>query len=127
MLIAESAGKEHCYLGDFGLTKRTGSLSGVSVAGNVVGTLEYVAPEQITGEPLDERSDVYSLGCVLYECLTGQAPFPRATDVALLWAHVTRSRPLRPRHDPSFHPSSTRSSPERSRRSPGEGIARRES
>jgi YVTN family beta-propeller protein len=88
VLIAEAAGREHCYLGDFGLTKRTGSLSGVSVAGDIVGTLEYVAPEQITGEPLDERSDVYSLGCVLYESLTGQAPFPRATDVALLWAHV---------------------------------------
>jgi YVTN family beta-propeller protein len=88
VLIAEAAGREHCYLGDFGLTKRTGSLSGVSVAGDVVGTLEYVAPEQITGEPLDERADVYSLGCVLYECLTGQSPFPRATDVALLWAHV---------------------------------------
>ena len=49
VLIAEAAGKEHCYLADFGLTKRTGSLSGVSVAGDVVGTLEYVAPEQITG------------------------------------------------------------------------------
>ncbi len=88
VLIAEAAGKEHCYLADFGLTKRTGSLSGVSVQGDVVGTLEYVAPEQITGNPLDERADVYSLGCVLYECLTGQSPFPRATDVALLWAHV---------------------------------------
>ena len=88
VLIAKAAGREHCYLGDFGLTKRTGSLSGVSVAGEIVGTLEYVAPEQITGDPLDERSDVYSLGCVLYECLTGQSPFPRATDVALLWAHV---------------------------------------
>ena len=74
VLIAEAAGREHCYLGDFGLTKRTGSLSGVSVAGEIVGTLEYVAPEQITGNPLDERSDVYSLGCVLYECLTGSRP-----------------------------------------------------
>ena len=88
VLIAVAGGREHCYLGDFGLTKRTGSLSGVSVAGEIVGTLEYVAPEQITGNPLDERADVYSLGCVLYECLTGQSPFPRATDVALLWAHV---------------------------------------
>ena len=88
VLIAEAAGKEHYYLADFGLTKRTGSLSGVSVQGDVVGTLEYVAPEQITGDPLDERADVYSLGCVLYECLAGQSPFPRATDVALLWAHV---------------------------------------
>ena len=75
VLVAVSAGREHCYLGDFGLTKRTGSLSGVSAVGEVVGTLEYVAPEQITGDPLDERADVYSLACVLYECLTGQAPF----------------------------------------------------
>jgi YVTN family beta-propeller protein len=88
VLIAEAAGREHCYLADFGLTKRTGSLSGVTAVGEVVGTLEYVAPEQITGGELDERSDVYSLGCVLYECLTGQPPLAKATDVALLWAHV---------------------------------------
>ena len=104
VLVAEAAGKEHCYLADFGLTKRTGSLSGMTAAGEIVGTLEYVAPEQITGDPLDERSDVYSLGCVLYECLTGQSPFPRATDVALLWAHVheeptppSKARPELPR------------------------------
>ena len=88
VLIAEAAGNEHCYLADFGLTKRTASLSGVSDAGDVLGTLGYVPPEQITGDEVDARSDVYSLGCVLYECLTGQSPFPRATDVALLWAHV---------------------------------------
>ncbi|MBA2460690.1 MAG: protein kinase, partial [Actinobacteria bacterium] len=95
VLIAVAAGKEHCYLADFGLTKRTGSLSGVSAPGDVVGTLEYVAPEQITGDDVDARADVYSLACVLYECLTGQPPFPRATDVALLWAHV-HEEPRRP-------------------------------
>jgi len=88
VLIAVAAGKEHCYLADFGLTKRTGSLSGISAPGDVVGTLEYVAPEQITGNEVEAQADLYSLGCVLYECLTGQSPFPRATDVALLWAHV---------------------------------------
>jgi len=88
VLIAFAAGKEHCYLADFGLTKRTGSLSGISAPGDVVGTLEYVAPEQITGDDVEAQADLYSLGCVLYECLTGQPPFPRATDVALLWAHV---------------------------------------
>ena len=88
VLVAVAGGKEHCYLADFGLTKRTGSLSGISAPGDVVGTLEYVAPEQITGGDVDARADLYSLACVLYECLTGQPPFPRATDVALLWAHV---------------------------------------
>jgi YVTN family beta-propeller protein len=88
VLIARAAGTEHCYLADFGLTKRTGSLSGISAPGDVVGTLEYVAPEQITGDEVDARADLYSLAGVLYECLTGQPPFPRATDVALLWAHV---------------------------------------
>ena len=104
VLIAVAAGKEHCYLADFGLTKRTGSLSGVSAPGDVVGTLEYVAPEQITGDEVDGRADLYSLGCVLYESLTGQSPFPRATDVALLWAHVheepvppSKARPELPR------------------------------
>ncbi len=93
VLVSRAAGKEHAYLADFGLTKRTGSLSGVSVAGDVVGTIEYVAPEQITGEDVGPSADLYSLGCVLYECLTGQSPFPRATDVALLWAHVHEEAP----------------------------------
>jgi len=130
VLIAEAAGREHCYLGDFGLTKRTGSLSGVSVAGDVVGTLEYVAPEQITGEALDERSDVYSLGCVLYECLTGQAPFPRATDVALLWAHVheepappSKVRPELPRELDPVLTRALAKEPARRYRSAGELLA----
>ena len=99
VLVAVAGGKEHCYLADFGLTKRTGSLSGISAPGDVVGTLEYVAPEQITGGDVEARADLYSLGCVLYECLTGQPPFPRATDVALLWAHV---------HDEPKHASEVR-------------------
>ena len=130
VLIAEAAGREHCYLGDFGLTKRTGSLSGVSVAGEIVGTLEYVAPEQITGDPLDERSDVYSLGCVLYECLTGQSPFPRATDVALLWAHVheeptppSKARPELPKELDTVLARALAKEPGRRYRSAGELIA----
>jgi serine/threonine protein kinase len=130
VLIAVAAGREHCYLGDFGLTKRTGSLSGVSVAGEIVGTLEYVAPEQITGDSLDERSDVYSLGCVLYECLTGRAPFPRATDVALLWAHVheeptppSQARPELPKELDTVLARALAKEPGRRYRSAGELVA----
>ena len=106
VLVSRAAGKEHAYLADFGLTKRTGSLSGLSVAGEVVGTIEYVAPEQITDDEVGPPADLYSLGCVLYECLTGQSPFPRATDVALLWAHVHEDalppRSLRPELRPAI-------------------------
>jgi serine/threonine protein kinase len=130
ILIAGAAGREHCYLGDFGLTKRTGSLSGVSAAGEVVGTLEYVAPEQITGASLDERADVYSLGCVLYECLTGRSPFPRATDVALLWAHVheeptppSQARPELPRELDTVLARALAKEPGRRYRSAGELVA----
>ncbi len=79
---------DHVYLSDFGLTKRALSVSGVTETGQLVGTLDYVAPEQIKGDPVDARADVYSLGCIVYECLTGQIPFPRDMEVAVLWAHV---------------------------------------
>jgi len=79
---------DHVYLSDFGLTKRTLSVSGLTETGQLVGTLDYVAPEQIKGDPVDARADVYSLGCIVYECLTGQVPYPRDMEVAVLWAHV---------------------------------------
>ena len=64
------------YLTDFGLTKRAGGgQAPLTNAGDVVGTIHYVAPEQIEGRELTARSDVYSLGCVLYHCLTGQMPY----------------------------------------------------
>ncbi|MBV7697856.1 serine/threonine-protein kinase [Streptomyces sp. TRM70350] len=78
---------EHVYLTDFGLTKKSMSLSGFTAAGEFVGTLDYMAPEQISGRPVDGRCDLYSLACVVYECLAGGPPFERDEDVALLWAH----------------------------------------
>lgn len=79
---------EHAYLTDFGLTKRVHSASGATQAGGWVGTLGYVAPEQIRGDRVDARSDVYALGCLLAQMLTGAAPFQRDTDEATLWAHM---------------------------------------
>ncbi|MGZ9929252.1 serine/threonine-protein kinase [Streptomyces sp. NC-S4] len=78
---------EHAYLTDFGLTKKSLSLTGFTTDGQFVGTLTYVAPEQISGKPVDGRCDVYSLGCVVYEALAGEPPFQRDDDIALLWAH----------------------------------------
>ncbi|MFI9822194.1 serine/threonine-protein kinase [Streptomyces sp. NPDC052013] len=78
---------EHVYLTDFGLTKKSLSLTGFTTVGQFVGTLDYVAPEQISGRPVDARCDVYGLACVVHETLTGHPPFRRDDDMALLWAH----------------------------------------
>ncbi|MFE3639280.1 serine/threonine-protein kinase [Streptomyces cellostaticus] len=78
---------EHVYLTDFGLTKKSLSLTGFTSVGQFVGTLDYVAPEQISGRPVDGRCDVYGLACVVQETLTGRPPFQREDDMALLWAH----------------------------------------
>ncbi|MER5460011.1 serine/threonine-protein kinase [Streptomyces sp. NPDC002668] len=78
---------EHVYLTDFGLTKKSLSLTGFTTVGQFVGTLDYVAPEQISGRPVDGRCDVYSLACVVHETLAGAPPFQRDDDIALLWAH----------------------------------------
>ncbi|HEY7280734.1 MAG TPA: protein kinase [Actinomycetota bacterium] len=85
----------HLYLADFGLTKRSLSGTGITRSGQFVGTIDYVAPEQIRSEAVDGRTDVYSLGCLLYECLTGAPPFVRETEVAVMFAHLN-DRPEAP-------------------------------
>lgn len=84
---------DHAYLTDFGLTKRVASQSGTTQAGGWVGTLGYVAPEQIRGERVDARADVYALGCVLVHLLRGRAPFLRSGEEATLWAHLNDEPP----------------------------------
>jgi CheY-like chemotaxis protein len=82
------------FLTDFGLTKRMdGTHTDLTRAGDVVGTIHYVAPEQIEGAQVSARSDVYSLGCLLYHCLSGQVPFARDTDVAVIYAHLSEDPP----------------------------------
>jgi ABC-type branched-subunit amino acid transport system substrate-binding protein/streptogramin lyase len=90
----------HVYLTDFGITKQTGADS--TETGSVVGTLDYLAPEQIRGEPVDARTDCYALACVLYECLAGKPPFRRGTEAETLWGHMQEDPPPlrgRPRLD----------------------------
>ena len=87
---------DHAYLTDFGLTKRSATTAGdaLSRAGGWVGTLGYVAPEQIRGDRVDARSDVYALGCVLVYALTGRPPYARDSDEATLWAHLNAPPPI---------------------------------
>ncbi len=84
---------EHVYLADFGLTRRLDEQSGPAGEGRSVGTPAYLAPEQIEGGSIDGRTDVYSLGCLLYECLTGETPFARGSRLAVAWAHLEEEPP----------------------------------
>jgi len=86
-------GDDHAYLTDFGLTKHVESSSGITGSGHFVGTIDYMAPEQIEGRDVDARVDVYALACLLFECLAGAPPFRRDTEVAVLWAHMRDEPP----------------------------------
>ncbi|MGH2663900.1 MAG: serine/threonine-protein kinase [Actinomycetota bacterium] len=96
ILIASGEGAEpagHVYLTDFGLAKEVQSGSRLTRAGVFMGTLDYVAPEQVQGEGIDRRADVYSLGALVYQCLTGRVPFPRDSEYALMYAHIQQEPP----------------------------------
>ena len=93
--------EEHPYLTDFGVTKEIGGAS--TDTGRVVGTLDYLAPEQIRGERVDGRTDGYALACVLYECLAGAPPFRRQSEAETLWAHVQEEPPPLP-GEPALDP-----------------------
>ena len=83
---------DHVYLTDFGLSKRTAGADDTRTA-QLVGTVNYVAPEQIRGQPLDARADVYALGAMLFQMLTGRVPFPADSDEAKMWAHLSEKPP----------------------------------
>ena len=84
---------DHVYLTDFGLTKNPTTDSGLTGTGMFVGSVDYAAPEQIRGEATDARTDVYALGCVLFQILTRAVPFDRPSDVAKMYAHVSDPPP----------------------------------
>lgn len=85
--------REHVYLTDFGLSKRLHPEGDETETGQFFGTLNYVSPEQIRGEGVDQRADIYALGCVLFNALAGQVPFPVTGREAKLWAHVSEQPP----------------------------------
>jgi streptogramin lyase/tRNA A-37 threonylcarbamoyl transferase component Bud32 len=93
VLVTEEGGEEHCYLADFGLARTAELEAGAGTGAHLSGTVDYTAPEQIAAETADQRADVYSLGCVLYECLTGEPPFKRPRAIATLFAHASEPPP----------------------------------
>ena len=84
---------EHVYLTDFGVAKQLGAATSATATGQWIGTMDYLAPEQIRGESVDGAADIYATTCVFCQCLTGQVPFPRDNEAAQLWAHVNARPP----------------------------------
>jgi YVTN family beta-propeller protein len=99
VLLEGTPDSERVFLGDFGISRLMTGSRALTETGEMIGTVNYVAPEQIAGEDVDQRSDIYSLACVTYEALTGIAPFERDTQLATMFAHA---------NDPRPHPSALR-------------------
>jgi serine/threonine protein kinase len=98
--------EDHIYVTDFALVKREGTAAGLTAVDQMLGTVEYVAPEQIEGGEPDARGDVYSLGCVLYEMLAGEAPFAgHSGGMAKMWAHVNADPPPLRERRPEVSPA----------------------
>ena len=91
--VAGSGQRDHVYLADFGLSKRSLSVTGLTSIGQFLGTPAYVAPEQVEGRPVDSRADQYALACASFEILSGAPPYQRDDDLAVMWAHVSTPPP----------------------------------
>jgi hypothetical protein len=93
VLLGDTGGGDHAYITDFGVARNVATESGLTQTGRFVGTLDYVAPEQISGGAVDARTDVYALGCLLFKLLTGEVPYPRDGEAARLYAHLNDPPP----------------------------------
>src|SRR5947209_13498601 len=106
ILIAATPEGEDAYVCDFGLARHVSSVSSLTGERGFVGTIDYVPPEQIEGGTIDGRADVYSLGCVLYECLAGARPFARESELSVVFSHLNEPPPrlsdLRPELPDAF-------------------------
>jgi diguanylate cyclase (GGDEF)-like protein len=99
LLTRREPGGEHTYLVDFGISSLLADETGLTRTGSWVGSVDYIAPESLNGARPDARSDVYALGCLLYELLTGSVPYPRDSDAAKLFAHINALPPQLDLHD----------------------------
>ena len=97
--------RDHVYLSDFGLSKASLQASGLTGTGQFLGTLDYVAPEQIEGKPVDGRADQYALACAAFELLTGVPPFQRREAMAVMYAQLHEQPPPPTRLRPGLPPA----------------------
>ena len=95
---------DHVYLSDFGLSKAAMGATGLTGAGQFLGTVDYIAPEQIEGKPVDGRVDQYALACAAFELLTGVPPFRRDSAPAVIYAQLTEPPPSVPALRPGLPP-----------------------
>src|SRR5262245_52427315 len=93
ILVSADPDGEQAYICDFGLARHVSSVGSLTGDRGFVGTIDYVPPEQIEGGPIDARADIYSLGCVLYECLTGEKPYERDSELSVVFAHLNEPPP----------------------------------
>jgi DNA-binding beta-propeller fold protein YncE len=93
---------DHVYLSDFGLSKASLQSSGLTGTGTFLGTLDYIAPEQIEGKPVDGRADEYALACAAYELITGVPPFQRNDAMAVMYAQISEPPPTVTSRRPEF-------------------------
>ena len=102
-ILVRAGRRDHAFLADFGVTKVRGGTN-LTKTGHFVGTVDYMAPEQIRGEPATRETDIYALGTVLYECLSGVVPFPKDSDVAVMYAHLADPPPTITSERPELPP-----------------------
>ncbi|MEV6772375.1 serine/threonine-protein kinase [Nocardia sp. NPDC051030] len=95
LIATPTDGLERVLVTDFGIARPADDSATLDGAGGLTATLAYAAPEQLNGEPVDHRTDVYALGCTLYQMLTGSVPFPLDSPAAIMFAHLN-SPPPRP-------------------------------
>jgi serine/threonine protein kinase len=108
MLIGTVAGSgqpDHVYLSDFGLSKPALSSANLTLTGQFLGTIDYMAPEQVEGRPLDGRADLYSLACTTFEMLAGAPPFNRDQGLAVMWAQLSAAAPSLRAERPDLSPA----------------------
>lgn len=105
ILVGEGRDAGRIYITDFGISRSITGGETMTTTGELIGTADFMAPEQIAGDPVDHRADVYALGACLYFALTGEAPFPRDNEIATLFAHANAPRPRPSAVVPSVPPA----------------------